>query len=118
MGLILDIAAGQKYAAPQWNGNEQAAVFRAAMDRGYEALDPEDRKRIRQMCYDLGRGQLIQKLGPTGAREVLMMIGILMSELTDDQFEYLLIKRRIRQAAKGETRGQFPSETVPEGEDE
>lgn len=101
MGLILDIAAGQKYAAPQWNGNEQAAVFRAAMDRGYEALDPEDRKRIRQMCYDLGRGQLIQKLGPTGAREVLMMIGILMSQLNDEQFEMVLIKRRIRQKAAG-----------------
>lgn len=93
MGLIMQIAAGRQ-VVPAMTGKDQAEVYRVAAERGYEALDNLDKFRMRQMMYGLGRNEKIRNFGMTGAKEVLMMIGILFASMSDEAFETMLAKRR------------------------
>lgn len=91
MVQILNLVVGRQMAL---DAKEQAGIYRYVADRAYEKLGDSDRKMIRQCMYDMGRGNEIKNFGPTGAREVMMMIGILLAQLDDEAFKALLERRR------------------------
>lgn len=93
MGLIMEIVTG-RCDGPSLEGKEQSEVYRAAMDKGYEGLSESDKFRIRQLMYDLGRCEKIKSFGPLGAKELMMMIGILFAKLSEEAFEAMLERRK------------------------
>ena len=96
MGMVFEIVAGRRDIPIAVEASQHARVFSEAAESAYCQLDDEDRKMISSIVFDLAHTKRIRNFGDAAARELLMVIGILMTTLSDEEFEKLQkqVKRR------------------------
>lgn len=93
MGLIIDIAAGQRNASPKLTQEELSRVYKETIDRAYEKLEPKDRAVIKDLVIELAERKKIRNFGEGSAREILMTIGILMADMPERDFDRYVLSR-------------------------
>ena len=74
MGMVFEIVGGHREIPITIEASQHARIFSEAAESAYAKLDDEDRKMISSIV---------------AARELLMVIGILMTTLSEEEFKKL-----------------------------
>lgn len=96
MGMLLEIVGGHLETPITIEPGKHALLFSEAAESAYCQLDDEDWKRISSIVFDLAHTKRIRNFGAGAAKELLMVIGILMTTLSEEEFQKLQeqVKRR------------------------
>ena len=99
MGLVMDIAAKQRFANLPMTEPEWSEMRRQCIDRAKGRMQQQELIYLTDQIY-----QVIERhkqnhgrnLGVQGVNELLMSVGVLLASLTDREFEDLLERRKWR----------------------
>lgn len=94
MGLVMDIAAGQKNAAPVISTGEQQNLYRELWTAAAEKVSQEDLVKLNDLAFELGKTKKVRNFGIHSAKELLVVLGIIFSGMSDREFEAMLEARK------------------------